>query len=239
MLAALVPALPARGAPPVREEPATGGRPAALPAKTVLARYAVALNAVELPKAVSFEYAVEQAGTHQLLQRHRIYRSGDLERDETLAVDGEQLPYAIIRVFNGRRDRYAITRIAPRQTDYDFRLVATARSGKHVDYVFRTTPKSAAAYTVERVRIDGVHFLPVTVDFSTAQNGVQAHGSISYAKAEQYWVPVAALAVATIGGEPARETLAWSHYDFPASLPPSTFIAPRPFVTPTVEPLLH
>ena len=41
-------------------------------------------------------------------------------------------------------------------------------------------------------------------------------------------MPLSASAQARVNGKPARETIAWSEYRFPASLPASTFQAPAP-----------
>jgi hypothetical protein len=209
-----------------------------LDSQIVLQRYELELGDVRAPKAVIFSYVVSQAGATDIEQRHRLYRSGDQVRDETLAVDGQALKPKIVTI--GRReDRYAIARLAPRSVSYQMLFVRAVRDGNHLDYEYETTPlvASSSGFAVERVTIDGVTYLPRTVAFRTASGSASGRGTIQYAKAGAYWMPVAVSVDAEVAGKPAREHIVWSEYRFPASLPASTFQTAKPLPHATLPPI--
>jgi hypothetical protein len=197
----------------------------------VLAKYRSALAAVNEPRVFTVEYALEQTGTRVLDQRHRIFRSGGNERDETLAVNGKGSATPVVRIFRGRPYRYAVSRLAPKPDAYDFVYVGPHKSGKHLDYVFLLVPKTPAkAFTLKDVTIDGVTFLPSAVAFATGQHA--GAGSVTFTKSDRWWVASGATASAHVPGGVARERLTFSRWRFPPALPSSTFAVPRPLLTP-------
>ncbi len=204
-----------------------------LDSQLVVNRYVAALADVVQPLVVAYSYSVSQAGFRNVEQTHRIFRSGNRQRDETLSIDGD--PIKTIRIAK-RDDRYAVGKLAPRLNAYAFLFLGTHRSGKHLDYVFSAAPLGSSAYTVTEVTIDGQTYLPALIKFTMNTNGVRATGSIAYAKASRYWVPMLATVSAVVSGHPTRERIAWSSYSFPTSLPPSTFYEPKPLVVPTIAP---
>ncbi len=193
----------------------------------------LALAKAGQPKNVVFSYSVSQAGLHNIEQTHRIFRSGNRERDETLSIDGD--PLKTTRV-STRADRYAIAKIAPRTNSYAFLFLGTHRNGKHLDYVYATAPLGAPPFVVTEVTIDGLTYLPSLIRFKTATVAAKATGSIAYARFSKYWMPTLATVSATVRAKQTRERIAWSTYGFPASLPPSTFYVPKPLALPTVPP---
>jgi hypothetical protein len=167
-------------------------------------------------------------------QSHRIYRSGELVRDETLQVDGQNLRVKITRI-SRYRNRYTIESLAPRMTEYAFLFLHTVRSGNHYAYVYKAVPLGATGrFVVLGMTIDGRTFLPSDIRFKTASSTMTGTGEISFAQASKYWVPTAAAVRATIGGKPARERITFTAYQFPRRLPKSTFQAPRPLPTPVL-----
>jgi len=202
-----------------------------LDSQVVVSRYVQALASLEHPKATVFSYSVSQAGFHNLEETHRIFRSGSRQRDETLVVRGDSLKS--VRMVNGRSDRYAIERIAPRLGSYAFLFLGTHRNGKHLDYVYSTAPLGSAAFVVKEVTIDGLTYLPSLVRFSVRTAKTTAAGAIAYAKFSKYWMPTLATVSATINKRPTRERIAFSGYAFPSSLAASTFSLPKPLVKPT------
>jgi hypothetical protein len=211
--------------------------PLQLDSQYVLQRYALALDAVPAPKDVVFTYTVSQAGPTNIEQRHTIYRSGTAIRDETLAVDGLALHRKRVR-FSHREDRYAIARLAPRTVAYQMLFLRAVKDGHHVDYVYDATPliRPSGAW-IDRITIDGIKFLPRVLHFHTGTAKARGTGEVQYASFGKYWMPVLAVADATIAGKPARERIAWSDYRFPAELPPSTFQAPKPLPQATLPPI--
>ncbi len=204
-----------------------GGYRAALPPDAVLERYAAALDAVSPPPAMIFEYTVEQAGLHNLDQSHRIYRHAQTERDETLAVDGARLSPPSVRILRDQTDRYDILSVAPRPGKMIFTFLGAERQGGGYQYVFRTMSKAAvkagSQLLVDRISISDESFLPTTVEFHLAGAAVRAQGRLTYARWERYWLVREAFVSAVVGEVPVRERILWTSYQFPKSLPASTF----------------
>ncbi len=204
----------------------------------VLQRYELEMTDLSTPKAMIFSYSVSQAGPTAIEQRHRVYRQGLEVRDETIAVNGQQLSRKVVRIGH-RPDRYTLARLAPRTAAYAFVFVRTAKLGNHLQYVYDATPleTSASGFVVKRLIIDGERFLPSTIAFSTA--GAVAHGSgqIDFAGAGKYWVPLSVNVDGEIAGKPARERITWSDYSFPSNLPASTFQGAKPLPHATLPPI--
>jgi hypothetical protein len=206
---------------------------AALPAPApaaVVAKYAAVLKTLKEPRVFSVEYTIEQTGTRALQQRHRIFRSGTDERDETIAVNGTRPASPLVRIFR-RPYRYTVAALAPKPAAYDFSYAGPHKNGKHVDYVFDLTPKQGSpAFAFTRVTIDGVTFLPSSIAFATRQHA--GRGEVRFAKSDRWWVARSAVAQAGVARGVAKERLTFSRWRFPATLPRSTFAAPRPLPTP-------
>jgi hypothetical protein len=204
--------------------------PPALPPDEVLIRYQSALAKLHEPRVFAVEYTLQQTGPRTLDQTHRIFRSGTDERDETLAVNGTHTSTPVVRIFRGRPYRYTVAALAPKAAAYDFVYAGPHRDGKHLDYVFTLVPKGAApAFALTRVTIDGVTFLPQTVAFAVGAHA--GRGSVTFAKADRYWVARSASAQAEVSGGTAHEQLSFANWRFPKALPPSTFAMPRPLPT--------
>lgn len=207
---------------------------APLDSQAVLERYASKLLTTEAPKTMVFTYSVSQAGPESIEQSHRIYRSGELVRDETLAVDGQALKIKRTRIVR-YRNRYAIETLAPRMTEYAFLFLRSVRSGSGYSYVYKAVPLGATgAFQVVGLTISGSSYLPSEIRFKTAAGKIKGAGTISFARADKYWVPTIVSIQATIAGKPARERITFSAYQFPRSLPKSTFQSPRPLPTPVL-----
>ncbi len=134
----------------------------------VLQRYELEMTDLVTPKAMIFSYSVSQAGPTNIEQRHRVYRQGLDVRDETIAVNGQQLARKVVRIGH-RPDRYTLARLAPRTASYEFVFVRTIKQGAHLQYVYDAMPLETATsgFVVKRLIIDGERFLPSTIAFST------------------------------------------------------------------------
>ena len=222
----LAAALSAPSAPPDVLPLARGGS-AAITSAAVLSHYAEALVVYRTPPVLTFEYTVEQTGARNIEQMHRVFRSGQSQRDELLAVDGKKLEPPTVHIFLGRRNRYTVESLAPRPSAYAFRYLGPVRSGHHTDSVFATTPITPGAPSVVRqVQIDGLTFLPVSISFTTAAR--KGSGTVTFGRVQKYWLPLTASAKATYAKLGAEEKIAFSRYRFPVNLPESTFSKPRP-----------
>ena len=211
---------------------------APIDSQIALERYELELASLKVPKAMIFTYTVSQAGALSIEQRHRIYRSGENVRDETLFVDGETLTQKIVTI-SKRPDRYQIGRLAPRSTGYTMLFLRAQRDGSHVDYVYEARPLLAtpAGFTVTRVTIDGISFLPKQIAFRSTDGTIVGTGDLQYGKSGGFWVPLVASIAADVKGKPTRERITWSDYRFPQSLPRSTFLSPKPIPTATLPPI--
>jgi hypothetical protein len=208
--------------------------PALIPS-IVLEHYAASLAALKHPKALSFDYQVEQLGLHDMEQTHHVYRSGLHERDETIVVDGFTLPRPAVRILANRSDRYDIGAVAPTPAGYTFKYSGVVLNGENVAYVFGTEPRSARSFAVSEVVIDGHTFLPNVVRFKLAGYGAHGSGELVYGPADVFWLVRQAQVNAHLtSGALTHERIVWSNYQFPSALPPSTFEAPRP--TTVLEP---
>lgn len=207
---------------------AVSARPKPLDSQLVLRRYTARLLSLKEPKTLVFSYAVSQAGPHDIEQTHRVYRSGALVRDEILTVDGQSPKPPITRI-ERYRNRYTVAALAPRETQYAFLFERDVRIGHHLAYVFRTVPLGATGgFVIDRVTIDGLTFLPSVLAFSTQNATARGKGTATFAKAGPYWVATAVSVQAKLDGKPARERIAFHAYQFPTSLPKSTFKSPKP-----------
>jgi len=200
----------------------------------ILARYEATLAELKRPKAITFDYSVEQLGLRDIEQTHHVYRSGHAERDETLIVDGIVLPQPSVRIIANRSDRYDITQVAPTASAYTFAYTGTKLDGDEIIYVFTTQRRAPASFAVSEIELSARRFLPTAVHFKIGGNGARGSGTLLYGPADTYWVVRQAQVNAHLtSGAPAHERILWSNYQFPPSLPKSTFEAPRP-----VAPLL-
>ena len=191
----------------------------------VLRRYAARLAAVKDPPTLIFTYAVSQAGPQDIDQTHRVYRSGDLVRDETLVVDGVTQKFTRIARY---RNRYTLHNLAPRANSYAFLFVRPIRSPGRLDYLYRAVPLGPrAAFTITWMTIDGRTFLPREIRFHSIGVGALGDGTLTFTAAGKYWVPSSIAVQGRINGRAARERIVFGGYQFPPALPRSTFQQPR------------
>ena len=209
--------------PPLHPRPTP---PPAVAPGTILARYAEALAANRTPAVLSFEYTVDQTGARDIQETHRVFRSGSSLRDELLRVQGKRLDPPTTHVFLNRSNRYTLEALAPHAGNYSFRYLTSVPDGRHADEVFATTPLVPGSFNVTQVTIDGITALPVAIRFSTGS--YDGSGSVTFARVQTHWMPTLATARATYAKVVAEERIAFGNYRFPASLPESTFLTPRP-----------
>ena len=213
--------------------------PAAAPidSQIALERYELEMSSLKQPKAMIFTYTVSQAGANSIDQRHQVYRSGATVRDETLSVDGTPLSRKVVTI-SRRPDRYDVVRIAPRSSAYTMLFLRAIRDGSHFDYMYEARPliPSESGFVVTSVTIDGETYLPRTVAFRASAGETTGTGELQYGRSAGYWVPFTATVEADVKGKTTRERITWSDYRFPRTLPPSTFVGPKPLPQATLPP---
>ncbi|MBV8637110.1 MAG: hypothetical protein JO322_03435 [Candidatus Eremiobacteraeota bacterium] len=221
VLAALIAAAPRTAAP--------------IDSQIALERYELEMSSLKRPKAMIFTYTVSQAGANSIEQRHQVYRSGEDVRDETLAVDGTSLTQKLVTIAK-RPDRYDVSRVAPRSAAYTMLFLRSVRDGSHFDYMYEARPliPSDTGFVVTNVTIDGQTYLPRTIVFRAAAGTTTGTGELQYGKSGGFWLPFVASVEADVKGKTTRERILWTDYRFPRSLPPSTFVGPKPRPQPTL-----
>jgi hypothetical protein len=198
-----------------------------LPAAVILQRYGDAMAKLEHPTSMIFEYSLEQSGTRDLEQTHRVYRDANRERDETISIDGLRLKTPTVRVAQSV-NRYDVTRLAPKSSDYTFVFAGRRQLDGRAVYAFRTDRNAGASFAVSNVWIDSRDFLPAMIGFHAAAGTLKGSGRIAFGPEGTYWLArEAAVSAKMPNGKVARERIVWSKYRFPASLPASTFTAPH------------
>lgn len=197
--------------------------------QVVLARYALAIDALPTPKAVILDYALSQSAPAMIDEHHILYRSGVHVRDETISLGGSALRQREIHI-GTRDDRYAVARLAPHADVYGFVFVRKLRQGHAVGYLYEAVPliRQATGFVVDSMIIDARSNLPTTIRFSTISPNAHGHGEILYERAGKFWMPTKATIAATVNGKPARETISFGAYRFPNELPSGTFLSPKP-----------
>jgi len=194
----------------------------------VLRGYFSALAALRRPKALSFDYTVSQLGLHDMEQTHHIYRSGYHERDEMMIVDGHTLTAPSVRILRSSTYRYDVTTVAPRASQYVFAFGSRTRGQGAGTYSFRTKARSARAFQVVEIEIDGHTLLPAVVHFRVAGGRARGNGTLRYGRSDTRWVVREARVTAKLAnGATAHERIVWSNYRFYDALPHETFEAPK------------
>lgn len=199
--------------------------PNLLDSQVVLKRYEARIAAVKDPQTLIFMYAVSQAGPQDIDQTHRVYRSGNLVRDETLIVDGMAQKFTRIARY---RNRYTLHGLAPRATQYMLLFLRPVLIAGRYDYVYRAVPVGArTAFTVKTMTIDGRWFLPREIRFQSTGVGARGAGTLTFTRAGKYWVPSSIAVQGNVNGRAARERIVFTAYQFPTALPKSTFRSPK------------
>ncbi|MFN2448288.1 MAG: hypothetical protein ABR508_00650 [Candidatus Baltobacteraceae bacterium] len=199
---------------------------APMDSQEVIALYAKTLLEAPVPRVLVFTYTVSQAGPHDIEQTHRIYRSGDEVRDETMLVDG--VKQKTIRI-SRYRNRYTLEDLAPRLTQYTFLFDGVQRSGSTFEYAYHAVPNTpGGTFVIDSMVLNGRSYLPALLRFHSYSGAIRGTGTITFVHAGKYWVPSGASVDARVNGKPAREQIAFNGYRFPARLPQSTFQARKP-----------
>jgi len=174
---------------------------------------------------MTFELTVDQVGQRNLSQRHLIYRSGLLLRDETIGV-GTTAVRPRIRLFRNRPDSYALERIAPTPTMYRFTVIGLRRSDTGDDeVVLQATPRRLihTGFVITRLAISLRDALPTELLFRASGPAMNASGRLRYGRVERGWLILSAEATMQQGSHQLREHLTFEEYHFPQSLPAAAF----------------
>ena len=190
-------------------------------------RYRAALAALPPLKDMVFQYSESRSGpTRTLVELHRVYRRIDgAERNETIAVNGETVVPAIVR-YSTRHDwPYDVRAFAVSADEYDLLPIGPKLVNGKRAYGISTVRTTAGDFSVTGVFLDETAWLPLRETFSVSGSGCTGTGSINFGRAGRTWLPTSTQVSCTVGsgGATFKESIAFSSFTFPPSLPPDIF----------------
>jgi hypothetical protein len=199
----------------------------AQPGDAALAKYRAALATLTPEGAVVFQYVESRSGpTRALSEMHRVYRdeAGD-ERNETIAVDGEPVVPALVRITNSPTWAYDPREFAVDAADYDAMPLGSATIAGKKALSFSTVRSSVGDFSVTGLYLDPIRFEPVRETFDAAGDGCDGTGTIDFAIVDRRLMPTVVTVTCKVmpGGSTFQETIRFSDYRFLRSLPSGVF----------------
>lgn len=217
-LAAFAPAY--AGAPPKHQQ--------------ALEQYRAAMDRLRVPANFVFDYVITRASRKRVVtEKHRVYRNdaGD-ERNETSVVNGANIVPAFVRIFHRPTWPYGVEKFLVAPDAYDARYEGMATVNGRLAFAYALTPKVSADFGVNAIFIDLQRRLPLREMFTVAGGGCAGRGWIDFAPTGGYWMAsaVTALCAPPSADQPAqyRESIHFSNYRFPVSIPADVFKSPGP-----------
>ena len=212
-----------RAAADTTPTPSTSGTAALQP----IDRYRAALAGLPPLGDMVFQYTESRTGpTRTIVELHRVYRRVDgVERNETIAVNGETVVPAIVR-FSTRVDwPYDVRAFVVGPDDYTVmptgpKIVAGKRA-----YGLSAVRTTTGDFAITGLYLDEKTWLPLRETYAVVGGGCTGAGSIEFARIGRQWLPTAAQVSCTVGGGGAmfKETIAFAGYAFPPTLPADIF----------------
>jgi len=197
------------------------------PIDVLQARYRSELEALPPLGNVVFRYQESRSGpTHVREEEHRVYRRDDgEERNETLAVNGAPVVPAIVRLVSQPVWPYDVREFAVDTPEYAvLSLGATQVFGRRA-YALSSVRTTPGDFAVTRVYLDALRFLPLREAFDVSGGSCAGSGTIDFAPADDRWLPTSVSVTCTVapGGSEFKESISFSDYTFPQTLPPDVF----------------
>lgn len=206
----------------------------------VLDDYQSALGKLAHPPFVEFSYTHTRSGPNRIVtEEHRVYRTVEgEERNDTVTVNGSPIVPARSVILHRPVWPYDVAQFAPTIDDYDIGLSGAAsvagRKALHVTLVRKTS----ADFALKDVYIDPRRSLPLRESFSVTGGDCAGDGLINFGPAGVYWLPtsvqVTCTAQSPTGSVVYKESIRFTGYKFPRSIPADVFNATGavPGVTP-------
>lgn len=222
-VASVAPAAGAPGQAPSAPLPSASGTGAARP----IDRYRAALAALPPLKDMVFQYSESRTGpTRTLVELHRVYRRVDgAERNETIAVNGEAVIPAIVH-YSTRPDwPYDVRAFAVSPDEYDLMPIGPKLVNGKRAYGISAVRTTTGDFAVTGVFLDETTWLPLRETYSVTGSGCTGTGSINFGRSGGTWLPTSTQVSCTVGtgGATFKESIAFSGYTFPPSLPADIF----------------
>ena len=227
LVATAAPASAAPDATPSVPLPSASGPSATRP----IERYRAALAALPPLSDMVFQYSESRTGpTRTLVELHRVYRRVDgAERNETIAVNGETVVPAIVHYSTRAQWPYDVRAFAVSSDEYDLMAIGPKLVNGKRAYGISAVRTTTGDFSVTGLFLDETAWLPLRETFSVTGSGCTGTGSIDFGRAGGTWLPTSTQVSCTVGtgGATFKESIAFSGYTFPPSLPPEIFGAGR------------
>jgi hypothetical protein len=196
-------------------------------ADTVLTRYQTALETLPTMGNVVFRYSESRSGpTRALAEEHRVYRRDDgEERNETTAVNGVQVIPAIVRFSSEPVWAYDVREFRVDSPAYNvLPLGTTVVAGKRA-FGFSTVRATPGDFAITGLYLDTARYLPLRETFEVSGGGCAGSGSIDFGPVGAQWLPTTVSVGCAVApnGAAFKESIAFSEYAFPETLPPDVF----------------
>lgn len=195
----------------------------------VLVRYKSALGRLPQIANIVFQYSESRSGpTRALEEEHRVYRRSDgEERNETIGVNGAAVVPAIVRYATKPVWPYDVRAFVVDPADYN--VLATGRTivtGKRA-YGYSTVRVAPTDFSVTGLYLDVVRYLPLRMTFEVTGGGCSGKGSIDFGPVGVQWLPTSANVSCSVaqGAGTFKESVTFTDYAFPVTLPPDVFEA--------------
>jgi hypothetical protein len=207
--------------------PSAAAPPEALSPDAMLARYRSTLEVLPALGDVVFQYSESRSGPARALEEeHRVYRRADgEERNETIAVNGSQVVPAIARFESRPTWPYDVRAFAVDAADYNVLALGRAFVGGKPSFGFSAVRATSGDFSVTGLFLDLTRALPLRETFAVTGGGCAGDGTIDFAPIGRYWLPSSASVSCTVApaGGTFKESITFSDYAFPQSLPPDVF----------------
>lgn len=215
-----------------------------------LEQYRAAMGRLRVPANFVFDYVITRVSPKRVVtEKHRVYRNdaGD-ERNETSARNGANIVPAFVRIFHRPTWPYGVERFLVTPDAYDARYEGMATVNGRLAFAYALTPKASADFGVNAIFIDLQRRLPLREMFTVAGGGCAGRGWIDFAPTGGHWMVSAVTAMCTPPSadqssapqtqSPAdmsrppqssaqyRESIHFSNYRFPVSIPADVFKSP-------------
>lgn len=202
---------------------------AAAPAARLMDAYRGALQTLERPPFVEYVYTQTRSSPNRIVtEQHRVYRTQDgQERNDTIMINGTAIIPAVSRILRRSVWPYDVAQFAPPADEYDSFAVPSALVAGRRAFGFKLARRTSADFMLTNLYIDPRRFLPVRETFSVTGGDCAGDGIINFGPAGKYWLPTSVQVTCTAQTQagPAifKESIRFSNYGFPSSIPADVF----------------
>ncbi|MDQ6779962.1 MAG: hypothetical protein M3Z37_02240 [Candidatus Eremiobacteraeota bacterium] len=210
----------------------------------VLDDYHSAVAKLPHPAFVQFTYTHTRSGPNRIVtEEHRVYRTleGE-ERNDTVTVNGSPIVPARSVILHRPVWPYDVAQFAPTPDDYDVSLGGAASLAGRKALHLALLRKMSADFALKDIYLDARRSLPLRETFTVTGGDCAGDGLINFGPAAAYWLPtsvqVTCTAQSPTGNSVYKESIRFTSYGFPRSIPADVFNATGavPTTTPAAAP---